>query len=44
MVNNIFAGLRDIYTVEFEYNIASDKPISVAVENMIEGFLKSIQR
>lgn len=44
MVDNIFSGLRDIYTVEFEYNIASDKPISVAVENMAEGFLKSLRR
>ncbi|KLT21610.1 hypothetical protein wVul_1355 [Wolbachia endosymbiont of Armadillidium vulgare str. wVulC] len=43
MADNIFAGLRDMYTVEFEYNIASDKPITVAVENMAEGFQKSIK-
>lgn len=43
MADNIFAGLRDMYTVEFEYNTASDKPITVAVENMAEGFQKSIK-
>uniref|UniRef100_A0AAU7YMM8 Uncharacterized protein n=1 Tax=Wolbachia endosymbiont of Oeneis ivallda TaxID=3171168 RepID=A0AAU7YMM8_9RICK len=43
MADDIFAELRKIYTVEFEYNIASDKPITVAVENMAEGFLKSIK-
>ncbi|MGL9758522.1 MAG: hypothetical protein ACR5LA_06855 [Wolbachia sp.] len=43
MADDIFAELRKIYTVEFEYNIASDKPISVAVENMAKGFLKSIE-
>ncbi|WP_255563563.1 hypothetical protein [Wolbachia endosymbiont of Bemisia tabaci] len=43
MADYIFAELRKIYTVEFEYNIASDKPITVAVENMAEGFLKSIK-
>lgn len=43
MADDTFAELRKIYTVEFEYNISSDKPISVAVENMAKGFLKSIE-
>lgn len=44
MADNIFAGLRDMYTIEFEYNIASDKPITMAVENMAEAFQKSMKR